>query len=298
MRKNEQLKRLMPVIFMITFSFQAVAQQDTIKVHIEHDYIIKDGRHSFDSYVSRQTTYLKDGRLFRTVYFNGKSRQIDRYEVCFYDKTGRLVSKEIFDPSDKLTRLTKHSYNRKDLLSEIIIMDHKGGKLVRDHSIKYKYKNGRAVRKKKYNSRNKLIAKTFITYSPEGQKAKKETNYTRKHPEYDSIRTITTRFIYNKNGDITEKIIDTAYTDKPAGTATTIYNYNSKNLLTGIIQKDREENTIINTTRSYTPEGSLQFLIRKNSEGKEISCKKYEYKVHRINLGEHKSFLHDEKVNR
>ncbi|HMX34602.1 MAG TPA: caspase family protein, partial [Leptospiraceae bacterium] len=159
--------------------------------HIERDLRLVSGEllENQDGFAGIHFKYDQDRREIERIYIgaNGKPvtgiRGVARY-VNTYNKNGKLISVEMFDPKGKLvaedeSKVAKeiYKYNEKD---QLVLTEYYGvdGKLFSDGGLAREKRdydpNGNVILIEEYSSANKLITKEKNQYNPKNQITRKE----------------------------------------------------------------------------------------------------------------------------
>jgi hypothetical protein len=260
-----------------TFAFTQVENisKDSLIVINEYVYDLDYGISMFHRYCPSQKTFNKEGVLLREInYTKGEvsNYNMDAIIYFYYNKDGRLHSKEYYTTNADLKYLIVYDYNEitGDTLriSKGIIQDNS---FVISDDIKYKYKKNKLVQVKHYNHNKDLLSKTEVINQDSVQLYKK--TFSKIALETDSITYQESIFSY-QNNLLANKLIINHYTN--LRTDTTRYSYTYQNNLISNSAYYQNSALINSTETTYYPEGGVKTITVFNADKKKIAFSAFE----------------------
>ncbi len=237
------------------------SDDSTLYVKTTYKHEIFNGRNTAKKYAIRQEMLNSDGELFREVFYDPDTKQVDHVFYYYYNTDGTIRTIEKTNSLETVTEYFKYSYKKKRLFSvEHFAYNAKNKNSDLLGTTKYSYKKN-TEKIQEINNGKKLVRVEQRTYNDTILEKSTVIDY-----RLDSaFSKIISRKI--ENGSISE---ENEFIISKSGDTTKLrneYSYNDKNLVKTIITYDTESNEISRTQFQYTTNGSLinKRIIGKNN---------------------------------
>lgn len=255
-------QKLIIIIIVLGFYTATYCSDDsTLYVKTTYRHEIFNGRNTARKYAIRQEMLNSDGELFREVFYDPDTKQVDHVFYYYYNLDGTIRTIERTNSQETVTEYFKYRYKKKRLLSiEYFAYNANNKESGLLGTTKYTYKKN-TEKILEFNNGKELVKSEERIYNDTIIEKSISMDY-----RLDSAFTkITSSKI--ENGLISEE--DEFIISKSNDTIKlrNEYHYNDKNIVESIITYDANNDEVSKTQFQYTSKGSLinKRIIGKNN---------------------------------
>jgi hypothetical protein len=249
------------IIALSIYTATYCSDDSTLYVKTTYQHEIVNGRNTARKYAIRQEMLNSDGELFREVFYDPNTKQVDHVFYYYYNADGTIHTIERTNSQETVTEYFKYRYKKKRLLSvEHFVYNATNKESDLLGTTKYSHKKN-TEKILEYNRKKELVRSEERIYNDTIIEKSISMDY-RLDSAYTKItsRRIENGSISGENEFIISKSSDTIKFRNE-------YHYNNKNLVESIITYDADNDEVSKTQFQYTSKGSLvnKRIIGKNN---------------------------------
>lgn len=281
---------LIVVVSLLAGHFEALFGADTLKIHLTYKHKLNPLGQTTGYITVVQKFFTPEDTLFREVFYNEATAQIDRYVFYFYN-AGRLSTAEEYNSNDKLIRIRQYNHNGNSHLESIVEWTPHNDQMRITGKTTFGLNEEGNILHEKTSVEGKTVLTIKRKYNQNGQVVAEKV--VRKPGAPSGNRKEFKSFAYG-NGVLLE--LNTTGRDlsnKPFAFKDT-YFYNDNRQLVSV-KRFSSGILLSEDIYKYLRSGALSQHQQNNTDGLPVKLLQYEYKKHFMEKGTQVSFFQPDR---
>jgi hypothetical protein len=275
-----RILKLTFLIFTLT-SFKVFGQPDSITAINCFKHIIRDGKITNERYVVNQKTYDDNGFLIKEITYNDSTHQVNKIAYFFY-RNDLPISKEEYNATNSLLKITRWQYNTSKYLIEEIIFEPDENQMKINQKVKFIYEESHLIKKVVSGPGNRTIEKSTWVYQP--SKVEVSTVFS-KNDKNKNITRVDTTIFFNEGLVIAKKIVAIDRKDIISDSLIEFQYLPESSLVEKVYLKNNLGDTVVTIVNSYNKEKKIFKKIYLDANKNKNACYSIVYNRYFIDPG-------------